>query len=461
MAENELPHCMETEQRVIACIYSWDDEAMPIALDFIGESSDCFYDHRHRAIYDALIQMHKAGDLLRPESLIAHLEVVGKLQSAGGEDYIMKSIHNATTSNYIETYSRSIHECHRRRLLIMACKSAQAKLYDRKVPLGNVMNDLESHVFRTVSSTKKSTPEKIGSLAKAELARIRKTIEQKDVSGIKTGFDVLDKIMMPMRPGDYILLAATTSTGKTTLACNIAMNVAHEGHGVMIFSMEMTKQAIANKLIGMEAGVDLVSAERNVKLPFGADSKMDDADARLDSLNIIIDDECGMTPTRLRTKARAIAAKEKIGLIVIDYLGRMHVAGMESDPTNTVSIISGEIKDMAKEMGIPVLCLCQLNRNGAEGKPELRHLRQSGSLEQDCDVAIILSRCKNPLYINADIAKQRTGPIGEAVLFFEKNTQRFMDTDDKGSPIYPEQKEVMDRDPFPENSYSEEDDTPF
>lgn len=460
MARPELPHCSELEQRVIACIYSWDDEALPIALNFIGESSECFYDHRHRTIYDAMIAMHKNGDLIRPESLIAHLELMNKLSDAGGESYINDSIVGATTSNYIETYAKTIHECHRRRQLILACRNAEQKLSDLHIPLQRTTDKLESEVFKSASINSKSKPEKISDLSKRERSRLQKTISGEMSGGIKTGFDVLDRILLPMRGGDYIILAATTSTGKTTLACNIAMNVAHQGHGVLIFSMEMTKLAIANKLLGMEAGVDLVSAERSQKLPFGAEKKIEDADAEMEKLNIIVDDECGITPTRLRTKARGMLAKEKIDLIVVDYLGRMHVAGMESDPTNTISIISGEIKDMAKELNVPVLCLCQVNRGGAEGKPELRHLRQSGSLEQDCDVAILLSRCANPLYINAEIAKQRTGPIGEAVLFFKKDTQRFLDTDHKGNPIWPEEK-GEEKDPFPENSYFEDDDTPF
>lgn len=437
MPEKELPHCCETEQRVIACIYAWDDEALPLALTYIGEESDCFYDPKHRTIYDAMVAMYKNGEIIRPESLIAHLEMVGKIAAAGGEKYIMDSIQVATTSNYIETYSKSILECHRRRGLILACKAAQNRLYDMRAPIADIAHALESSVFKTACRASRDTTGFMSDLVTSEISRIKRMVNGEAITGIKTGFKSLDSILLPMRPADYIIIAATTSTGKTTLACNIAMNVAREGTGVLFFSMEMSRSAIINKLISIESDVDLVEVERNSWLTEDAERKINSAAGLMKKYNMLIDEEFGLTPTRLRTKARAHMAQNNFGLIVLDYLGRMHVKGMENDQTNSVSVISSEIKDMAKELGVPVLVLSQLSRAGAEGKPKLNHLRQSGSLEQDCDVAILLSRCKNEKYVCAEVAKQRTGPIGEATLFFKRDTQRFLDTNSYGDPIWP------------------------
>jgi len=446
MSEKEIPHCCDLEQRVIACIYSWDDEALPLALTYIGEESDCFYDPKHRTIYDAMVAMYRNGDIIRPESVIANLDIVGKLAAAGGEKYIMDSIQVATTSNYIETYSKTILECHRRRGLILACKAAQNRLYDMRAPIADTAQALESSVFKMACRASKETSSLMSNLVVSEAERIKRMVKGEATTGIRTGFRSLDRILLPMRPADYIILAATTSTGKTTLACNIALNVAREGTGVLFFSMEMSRQAITNKLLGIESDVDLVTAERSSWLPDGAEQKINSAAGLMQKYNMLIDEECGLTPTRLRTKARAHMAQNNFGLIVLDYLGRMHVKGMENDPTNSISVISSEIKDMAKELGVPVLVLCQLSRAGAEGKPKLNHLRQSGALEQDCDVAILLSRCKNEKYVCVEVAKQRTGPIGEATLFFKRDTQRFLDTNSYGDPIWPGTEHMYEED---------------
>lgn len=432
-----LPVHLESERALLGAILL-NKDAMDVAMEIIGDSAEPFFDHQNRLVYTAMVNIYRDGDPMDIVSISAAL--LPKFETKISFSYIAELVDAVATSANAAFYAEQIMDRHTRRALISAAKAAENALYDTSEPLVGIRAKLESEVFKGASAGPKSSPEHISGSVRSENQRLKEVVKTKMATGVKTGYYNLDRILLPMRPADYIILAATTSTGKTTLACNIMLNVARKGVGVQIFSMEMSKPAIANKLLSIESGVDLTFVERSSQFREGDVEKINEATDRLAGLPIFIDDECGMTPSRLRSKARSVVAKNSIGLIVVDYLGRMHVKGMQHDPVNAVSVISGEIKDMAKELNVPVLCLCQLSRKGAEGKPQLSHLRQSGSLEQDCDIAILLSRCVNPKYVNVEIAKQRTGPIGECRLYFERNSQNFLDCDDNGAPIYPGQE---------------------
>lgn len=434
MQSPELPRHIESERALLGGMML-NPTAIDVAMQILGETAEPFFLAEHGILYETMIGLYRTG---KPVDLVTVSAALSeKDMKRVGAVYIAELTDAVPTSANADYYAGIVLDTWTRRRLIKACQRAVGDLYATNVPLGDIRDTLEVQVFKTAHSGPASKPEFIGALAVEEKKRLESVQRGETILGLRTGFKVLDDIMMPMRPADYIILAACTSVGKTTLACNIVNNVAKAGAGVLFFSMEMTKQAITNKLMGIEAGVDLVQSERTGYMSDFDRRNLDTAMKKIQDLNILIDDESGMTPTKLRTKARAAMAQNEIGLIVIDYLGRLSVKGLEHDLVASTTVISGEIKDMAKELNIPVLVLCQLNRKGAEEKPRLSHLRQSGSLEQDADIAILLSRCSNPQYVTAQVAKQRIGPTGETQMFFEKETQRFLDIDHRGDPVYP------------------------
>lgn len=471
MSAMDYPHNDDAEAKVIGAMFDYDDDNLPIIISLLGEFGEAIYDRRFKIWYTTAISMYREGDRVRPESIKLQLEHLGLFEKAGGDSAMDHLLFSATISVYLETYCKIITDCYFRRLLIDACKVAERKLYDVNIPMATTRRDLEAATLNAPNSKALSKPEHISSIARAEGARLNAVGRHDIGKGIKTGLANIDKIMLPLQPGNYMILAARTSVGKTTMACNIALNAAEEGVGVLIFSLEMTKGAIISKLIQIDSSVDMAQIERDSSItPFQKD-KIDASIEKFQSLNIVVDDESSITPTQMRTKARAVCAKNDIGLIIVDYVGLLRVPKLEHDATATLSIVSKEVKAMAKELNAPVIALAQINRSGAEGRPELRHLKQCGSLEEDCDVAMLLYRDevqKNSKDVIAIIAKQRTGPIGDAPLIFERNQQRFFDTDRSGcaAPVATKNYTRSHFEPEPVNhqieyDYFEDDDTPF
>lgn len=468
------PHCAEVEARIVGAMFQdGEDGTIPIIHAILGDSSEVFWCEKCRIWYDTMIAMWKAGDIVRMDTVVAKMNQLGIYEKAGGFSQQGLLAREATIEPYFDTYCRMILDAHYRRSLIRICQQSETKLHNMNVPLVSVRRDLEAAAFHGAHTKAASKPESISVIAERQRERLA-AISRKEIGrGIKTGLDNIDRLMLPMQPGDYVILAARTSVGKTTLGCNIALNAAAEGVGILFFSLEMTKDAIFDKFIQIDSGVDMSQIQREYFITDEQQKRIEASVERLEKMNIVIDEESGMTPTHMRSKARSVCAKNAIGLIVVDYIGMLQVPGM-NDLVAMTSTVSREIKAMAKELKVPVLALCQINRDGANVRPALNNLRQSGSLEQDCDIAILLHRPNDEdhsKYVTAIIAKQRVGPIGDAALIFNKPEQRFFDSDRSGEPVQRRKKDYT-RSPrsapvqepinhLIEYDYFEEDDTPF
>jgi replicative DNA helicase len=323
----------------------------------------------------------------------------------------------------------------KRRIGAICAKAASAAKEADATP-EDILAALEAGVFG-LSMRPKSSAAHVREIIPEVRGQIDAIMAGGNVPGIKTGFRSLDDLLRPWGPGDYIILAATPSVGKTTLACNLAINAARKQEiSTLILSLEMDKNSVTRKLIQICGGVDMQALERG-KLK-GAEAEM--ALARgyreLTDLPIAIDDQGGLTPLELRSRVRSSVASKGVGLIIVDYLQLMQSPKSESRAAE-VSVISREVKAAAKEARVPIVALSQLSRAGAEVQPRLNHLRESGSLEQDADVVILLSRTDQDGIVMADVAKQRTGPTGEVKLAFDKPTQRFRDVFQYREPTPP------------------------
>lgn len=469
MAENEPPSNPEAEYAVLGALIEDPKDCMPLAVSVLGSDVNCFFMPTHRAIYATLLRMFSENIPISFESLFVYLSQIGvEERRVGGRQYVLSSICASTATSNVEHYSKMIIDCYRRRLFIAAIKKAEAIAYNKDTPLEDARQLVDDSVSSASAVGDSEKTEHISVLAEKERERLAALGRGEIGKGIKSGIDTIDALMMPMQPGNYIIIAASTSIGKTTLACNIALNAAEEGVGVLIFSMEMTKQAIINKLLCIKSKVNMFKVEYDGKMGVDDKQKIDDALNEMKKMTILIDDESGLTPAKMRAKAKAAASRSKIGLIVVDYIQLMHVPKAENE-TCAVGSVSKNIKAMAKELGVPVIALSQLNRDGAKEKPELRHLRQSGSLEQDCDIAILLHREGDVSAgdVTAYIAKQRIGPTGASKMNFRKSEQRFYSGDGSGKS-YDRAPKAYTRQPDPEPinhqieyDYFEEDDTPF
>jgi len=468
----EPPHCAEIEPRLVGAMFDdGQDENIPLIHGMIGDVSEVFWDERMKLWYETMIAMWKDGDIVRVDTVVPKMEQLGIYDKAGGMTTLSLLASEATIEPYFETYAKMILDAYYRRSLMKACRLAHNRLYDTGTPLVEVRRQIESAAFLGAHAKSASKPEAISEISKRAKKRLFDLAKNEIGRGIKTGIASIDDIMLPMQPGDYVILAARTSVGKTTMACNIILNAAEEGVGVMVFSLEMTKDAIFDKLIQIESKIDISKIQREQYISAFQKEKIEESSKKIDQMNIVVDDESGISPTQMRSKARSVCAKNNIGLIVVDYIGLLKIQGV-TDQVVMTSMVSSEIKAMAKELGVPVLALCQINRDGANVKPMLHNLRQSGSLEQDCDIAILLHRANmESNYMSAIIAKQRVGPIGEAPILFERGEQKFFSVTKDGNKEIPGPKgytrtieERRDEEPvnrYIEYDYFEDDDTPF
>lgn len=247
--------------------------------------------------------------------------------------------------------------------------------------------------------------------------------------GVLTGFFSIDGVLRGMRAGELIILAARTSMGKTSLAGNIFMEAAKCGHTVLFFSLEMMESEIILRLLAAVAEINL-QALKIGQLEDYQLRRLETARAMLETLPILIDDQAGLSIQQLASRARAVAIREPVGLIVVDYLQLL--GGKGENQTQRISAVSGGLKQLSKDLNVPVLALSQLNRTSeADSEPKLHHLRDSGAIEQDADVVLLLHRFKggsdSPLQNRAcvNVAKHRNGPTGKIDLQFEGHFCRF------------------------------------
>jgi len=257
------PHCAEVEARLVgAMLESGQDENISTIHCLIGDSGEVFWDENIRIWYEVMIGMWKDGDLVRVDTVVPKMEQLGLYEKAGGMSTLALLASEATIEMYLETYARMILDTHYRRSLMKVCRIAYNKLYDMTTPLVDTRRQIESAAFLGAHTKTISKPESISEISKRAKQRLYDLANSEIGRGVKTGIASIDRIMLPMQPGDYVILAARTSVGKTTMACNIILNALEDGVGVLVFSLEMTKEAIFDKLIQIDSQVDISKIQR-------------------------------------------------------------------------------------------------------------------------------------------------------------------------------------------------------
>ena len=413
---------------------------MPECIQRIGSNLELFYDLRHQRIYQIMVQMYDAQEAIDLVTLSSWLGFQCALQDAGGDSYLITLPEAAPSAANISYYLGILEEKYRYRRLIQLGTEQVSGVYDQTGSAQDLIEKAATDILGLCEDlTPKDTESTVSELIPAAQEQIEHWHQHQGViTGVATGFPDLDKMTTGFHPGDMVIIAGRPSLGKTSLAMNIVDHVAVEqGMPVGVFSLEMTKASLTLRLLCSRARVNL----RNIQGGFLSHHDFDrltEAAGKLHHANIYINDQSGMSILALRTRARRMAQQYGIRLLVVDYLQLMHAERNRNDSReHEVSLISGGLKHIAKELGIPVIAVSQLNRAVEQTKdrrPNLSSLRESGSLEQDADLVAVLWRPakddddnsrKDAIPVNLEIMKQRNGPTGTVPLCFLRGFTRF------------------------------------
>ena len=429
-----LPHSLEAEQSVIGSMLM-DREAIITASEIV--TADDFYQHQYGVMYESMVELFNEGkpvDLVTLQNRLKEKDVPPEVSSL---EFVRDIITTVPTSANVKYYATIVKEKAVLRRLIRVNEEIANDCYLGRDPLETILADTEKKIFDLLQSRSSGDFVPIRQVALNVLENIEKASKTKEtVTGVPTGFIDLDYKTSGFPPSDFILIAARPSMGKTAFVLNVVDHVAvKKGIPCMVFSLEMSKEQLVNRMLSMESNVD------SQKLRTGTLTDSD-WDAVVEGVGIIggskliIDDTPGISISELRSKCRKMKLEHGLGMVIIDYLQLMTGSGKSSDNRQQeISEISRSLKALAREMQAPVVALSQLSRaceTRTDHRPMLSDLRESGAIEQDADVVMFLYRDD---YYNKDsemkdmaeviIAKQRNGPIGTVNLVWMPQYTKF------------------------------------
>lgn len=430
------PNALDAERSVLGGVLLQND-AMNVVLETIGKED--FYSDANGKIFEALSTLFRAGQPMDMVTLRDELVSRERLQAVGGDDYLLQLTNTIPTVANIEAHAMIVREKAVVRRLISACHEIAARGYSDYGELESFLDESEGSIFRVAKERAKSPYEHIKEIVMRTFTEIHEAAERGDrITGLTTGFRDLDDMTAGMHPGDLIIIAARPGMGKTALALNIAMNACMTAKTpTAFFSLEMPKEQLVRRLLCSEARVDGTRL-RSGQLWREDWPKLARAAGTLSELPIWIDDTPALSVIELRAKCRRLKSDGGLGLICVDYLQLMRAGTRTDSREQEISEISRSLKGLAKELGVPVIALSQLNRGvetrGTKDKrPQISDLRESGAIEQDADTIWFIYRdvvynrdnpeAKNKAEII--IGKQRAGPTGTVHCAFFNEYTRF------------------------------------
>ena len=416
-----MPNSLEAEQSVVGSMIM-DKDAIFTATEML--QTDDFYHKQYGMLFDAMVELNRDGKPVDLITLQNKLKEKAVPQEVSSLEFVGDLVRAVPTSANIKYYCNIVKENAMKRKLIRVMEDIENECYVGQESLESVLDKTEHDVFELLSSRTTGDYVPIRQVVLNALGKIEKASQQNGtVTGIPTGFIDLDYRTAGLQPSDLILVAARPSMGKTAFVLNIAQYVAfHENMCTAIFSLEMSKEQLVNRLFSLEARVD-AQALRTGNLSDADWTKLTESAGIIGDSDLIIDDTPGITISEMRSKCRKYKLEKDLKLIIIDYLQLMSGSGRNSDSRQQeISEISRSLKALARELNVPVVALSQLSRaveQRPDHRPMLSDLRESGAIEQDADVVMFIYRDD---YYNKDteykgiseiiIAKQRNGPIG-------------------------------------------------
>ncbi|MBI5651455.1 MAG: replicative DNA helicase [Chloroflexi bacterium] len=439
-----IPHNLDAEQAVLGGLLIDPDAIIKIAPIVRAED---FYLEKHAWIFEAALALHERREPIDFLSVIAELDRRTKLNDAGGAAYITALINAVPTAVHVEHYAHLVEQVATQRKLISAAGQIAGMAYDGSEDIETLIDRAEESIF-AVAQRRMSR----------DLIPIRVAVDrfldhldyvqkhQGEILGVPSGFSDLDKLLGGFQPSDLIIIAGRPGSGKTSFALSLMQNAAKDYHKrVALFSLEMSAEQLVQRLVSSMAVIDSQSL-RLGRITDDDYPKLVQATGELSETNIFIDDSAALTPIEIRAKARRLQSEFGIDMLIIDYLQLMTVRGNIQNRVQEVSQISRQLKELARELNVPVIALSQLSRaveSRDDHRPQLADLRESGSIEQDADVVVFIYREKtyyptlekwqakhpNKPYpeniAEIIVAKHRHGPTKDLQLLFIDEQAKF------------------------------------
>lgn len=437
-----MPHSIELEEAILGAILI-DTNALPAVIDLLRK--EVFYKPAHQLLFEVILELFQKSQVIDLLTVHEALKKSKYLEDVGGANYLIELSNKVGSAANIEFHARILVQKFIQRELIHVSTNVIKDSYEDSKDVFELLDDAEKALYDITDQNLNTAYERLGGLA----AKVQKEIEtismkEEGITGITSGFDELDNITSGWQRSDLIILAARPGMGKTAFALSVARNAALRGHAVAVFSLEMSKMQLTQRLIAIESEINSKKI-RNGTLDDFEWKKLHESVERMSEINMYIDDTPGINIFELRAKCRRMKQNHNIELVLIDYLQLMTSAPNESrgNREQEISSISRALKGMAKELNVPVIALSQLSRavetRGGNKRPQLSDLRESGAIEQDADVVTFIFR---PDYYESNeeydgprdtaeiiISKHRNGALGSVELKFQKEYTKFVELD--------------------------------
>lgn len=432
------PHDIAAEKSVLGAILI-DPSSISLVFEFL--KSEQFYLPEHQLIYLAMFELFEKQDPIDLVTLQAALKKNGSLKKIGGAPYLSELINTVPTSASIEHYGTIVKDHFTKRKLIELSSRVVEKAFDETGDARILLDEVERDIFNLSREHLHQNFIELKEALADSFERLEKFIKEgTGLRGVPTGFTDLDKKLAGMQDSNLIILAARPGVGKTTFALNIALHVAvKEKATVGFFSLEMSQEELVDRLLVGAADIEAWKLKTG-KLTDVDYKKLTEAMGNLSEAPIFIDDTPGISVLEMRTKARKLTVEKNLRFLIVDYLQLADPGRRYDSRVQEVSIISQELKNLARELKIPILAISQLSRaveQRGSKKPQLADLRESGAIEQDADVVCFLYQeddsdellDQSKRMIKLSIAKHRNGPIGEIDLMFRADRVKFYGVD--------------------------------
>jgi replicative DNA helicase len=433
------PYSDEAERAVLGAILM-----RPEVLHEVEDkvSPDIFYARRHYLIFEAILNIARIGRAIDLLTITEELRSRGFLEEAGGASYLAELVSSVPASTHAPHYATLVFEKFMRRELVRAASAVGELGFDESMPLPDTLDMAEKTIYATTHRGTSRTIHTMRDTLDEAWERIEKNSSNEEgMRGVPTGFQGLDNLLSGFQPSDLIILAARPSVGKTALALDIARNAAtRHDVPVGIFSLEMSRHQLVDRMLSAESRVKSWELRTGRVKTSGDLERIRDALDRLSRAPIFIDDAPGVSLVQMRSAGRKLKREHNIGLLIVDYLQLIQPATyrVQDSAVQQVTEISRGLKQLARELEVPVLALSQLSREVEKrgGKPRLSDLRDSGSIEQDADVVMFIHR-EDRTNMESDsrrraeilVEKHRNGPTGKVDLVFDDEKTTFVSVD--------------------------------
>lgn len=436
------PQSVEAERSVLGAMLI-DPQAADVVREHLEEKD--FYLSSHQKLYTAIVELTRRGSPADLLTVSNYLRAQNLLEPAGGVEYIAGLVDAVTTSANVAAYAKLIHEKAVFREFIRIGTGMIEEAYQGALEVSEFSDKVEKDIFQVAQRNLGDGVAPVREVVKSAFKQIQERFERKSaITGLASGFYGLDRLTSGFQKSDLIIVAARPSVGKTAFALNMASHMAAREHApVVVFSLEMSKEQLVTRLLCMESRVE----GQKLKGGFLSDEdwpRITHAASILSEAPIYIDDTPGLSPFEVRAKCRRLAKQGGLSCVVIDYLQLMRVKGKVESREREIAEISMALKALAKELNIPVIALSQLNRSleaRTDKRPVLSDLRESGAIEQDADIIMMLYRDEvyhpdtdTPGIAEIIVAKHRNGPTGLIKLAFLNEFTRFENLADEAPP---------------------------